>query len=282
MSDNRLSFEHFQDVCRNLPYVANAHSRLLDVVDAIATEMSMFRTKELVGEAMALLSQITTECGGDLDQVASHFIKTTNAKPRVFGKEPCLLSVNSKVWLLPSQRNLESFAIQITGLNGEKAEDKIELRGANLYPVPEHTDTFLIVPLFPPCFQEGHLRCLNTISGTHYQLTWFLDTNRNVYMIDFYGNGAVLKNGEWIEIKSPVFMPSINACIYFLRWLESEINKIGKEGELIQVLIVINDEESTDFPRWLIKMPFFLIKWMEYKSNYKNLCLAGQMHTTSI
>jgi len=282
MIDDRLSFEHFQDVCRLLPYVTDPHSRLLEVANTLATEMSAFRTNELVGEAMALLSQITTECGGDLDHVASHFIKTTNAKPRVFGKAPCILSENSKVSLLPSERSLENFVIQITGLNGEKAEDKIELRGANLYPLPEHDDTFILVPIFPPVFQEGYLRCLNTISGVHYQLTWFIDTNRNIYMCDFFGNGAVLKNGEWIETNSPFFIPSMNACIHFLGWLESEIKRIEKEDALIQTLIVINDENSTDFPRWLIEMPFFLEKWLEYKSNYANLCLAGQSHTKYI
>jgi len=175
--------------------------------------------------------------------------------------------------LLSPQHTLDGFVVQVTGLNGEKVEDKVALRGANIYPLSGHTDKFVVIPIFPPIFQEGSLRCLNT----NYQFTWFIDTNRTIYMRDFFGRGFVLKDGEWIEAKSPFFIPSINACIGFLEWLESAHNRVEKEDALVQTLIVINDEDSTNFPQWLIEIPFFLEKWLEYKAYYKNLCLAGQV-----
>jgi len=179
-----------------------------------------------------------------------------------------------KLTLLSSQATLDGFVVHATGLNGEKIEDKIELRGANIYPLSGHTDKFIVIPIFPPLFQEGSLRYQNTISGTRYQLTWYIDTNRTIYILDFFGKCTVLRDGEWRETKSPFFVPSINACISFLEWLESEHKRIEKEDAFIQTLIVINDKDSTNFPQWLIEIPFFLEKWLDYKACYKNLCLC--------
>jgi len=168
-----------------------------------------------------------------------------------------------KLTLLSSQSTPDGFEIQIQGL---KIEDKIELRGANIYSLSGHTDKFIVIPIFPPVFQEGSLRC----RGVH--LKWFIDTDRNIYMIDSMVKGAVLKNGGWVYISAPSFIPSINACIGFLEWLESEHERLGRGDALIQTLIVINDEDSSGFPQWLIEVPFFLGRWVDYKAYYKNLC----------
>ncbi len=172
-----------------------------------------------------------------------------------------------KLSLSPFNPALDGFIVQVAGLNGEKVENKIELRGGNIYPLSGHADKFIVIPIFPPVFQEGLLRC----PSTNRQLSWFIGSDRNICLIDFQGKGLVLKDGGWVESKSPFFVPSMNACIGFLEWLESEHKRIEKEDALIQTMILINDQDTRDFPHWLIDIPFFMDKWVNYKAHYKNL-----------
>ena len=162
----------------------------------------------------------------------------------------------------------DGFLIEVQELNNNNnVEDKIELKGANIYPLSNRKDTFIVMPIFPPVFQEGLLRC----PSTNRQLSWFINSDRNICLIDFHGKGLVLKDGEWVESKSPLFIPSIKACIGFLKWLESEHKRIEKEDALIQTMILINDQDTKGFPHWLIEIPFFMDKWVDYKAHYKNL-----------
>jgi len=178
-------------------------------------------------------------------------------------------TLGKELTLIPTVSTQDGFLVQLLGSEG----DDMELRGANIYPVPGHTNRFTVVPIFPPVFYTGSLSCLST--GR--KLTWFIDTDRNIYMIGTECRGTVLRAGEWLESKSPFFVPSINACIGFMDWLESEHKRVGKLDSMVQTLIVINDEDSAGFPQWLIEIPYFLERWLDYKSHYKNLCLAGRI-----
>lgn len=161
----------------------------------------------------------------------------------------------------------DGFLIQVQELNNNNIEDKIELKGANIYPLSNRKDTFIVMPIFPPVFYEGKLQCLNT----NRKLSWFIDTNRIIYINDFFDNGIILKDGKLIKNNSKFFVSLINSCINFFKWLELEIKYIQKYNDLIQVLIIINDENIIDFPKWLLDIPCFKEKWNEYKINYKNL-----------
>lgn len=172
--------------------------------------------------------------------------------------------------VLASPANDGFFIVQVAGLDGNKAGREVEVRGANLYATPNRADAFVVVPIYPPVFYNGSLRCLSD------QLTWFIDHDRVLYLADSLGNGAILKDGELIEHQSPRLFSCVQACIKFLDWLEAELQRAERGDALVQVLIMVNDETPADFPRWLVEMPSLLKEWGVYKANYKSLCAIGQ------
>lgn len=172
--------------------------------------------------------------------------------------------------VLKSQVNEGFFVVKISGVDGGEAEHKVEARGANLYPKPHEAGTFAVAPIYPPVFYNGSLRYLSD------RLTWFIDDDRLLYISDSLGSSAILKNGKWIENQSLDLFILISACVQFLDWLEAELHHAERGDALVQALIVINDDTSANFPRWLVEMPSFLKEWEAYKSNYKLLCAIGQ------
>lgn len=167
--------------------------------------------------------------------------------------------------LPPSSAGLDGFIVQV-GL------DDIEVRGANIYRLPDCTDALIVMPVFPPLFYNGSLRCEGGC------LKWFIDTDRNIYIIDFTGKSAVRINGEWVYISAPAFTYAINTCISFFEWLDAEAKRIGKDDELISVLIAINDEDTSHLPLWFTEMPSFAAKWYAYKACYKALSCYTHPH----
>lgn len=159
--------------------------------------------------------------------------------------------------------NLDGFIVR-----GESPEG-IELRGANAYRLPEPADALVVIPAFPPLFYSGSLCCRDGC------LRWFIDADRNIYMIDFGGGGAVLIDGDRAHISATSFISSINACISFFEWLELEVKRIGRDDDAFtQVMIAINDDDSWGLPQWLIEAPSFGQRWSEYKAHYKDLRTA--------